>query len=238
MEFTENPEFARWRTPVPHPWFNGVLSAQTPGANAEQIVRETIDYFLSNNVNSFTWWQQASLPTQAWLEVLVPFGLRYTNETPGMAANITELPHSIQHPDQLQIRTVENLDTLKEWTHTFIDGYEIPPDFLIPFHNLVASLGIDLPFRYYIAYLYGKPVATSTLFLGAGAAGIYNVATISEARGQGIGAFLTLYPLKQALPMGFSAGVLQSSEMGFSVYQRLGFRKVCEMDHYYWSAPD
>jgi hypothetical protein len=34
--------------------------------------------------------------------------------------------------------------------------------------------------------------------------------------------------------MGFLAGVLQSSEMGFSLYRRLGFQKLCEMDHFFW----
>jgi hypothetical protein len=25
--------------------------------------------------------------------------------------------------------------------------------------------------------------------------------------------------------------------MGFPVYRRLGFQKLCAMEHYYWSAP-
>jgi len=79
-------------------------------------------------------------------------------------------------------------------------------------------------------------VATSTLFLGAGVAGIYNVATVSEARGQGIGANLTVLPLQQARAMGYRAGVLQSSAMGFGVYRRLGFQQLCAMDHFYWKA--
>jgi len=36
--------------------------------------------------------------------------------------------------------------------------------------------------------------------------------------------------------MGYRAGVLQSSEMGFGVYRKLGFEKLCAMEHFYWKT--
>jgi GNAT superfamily N-acetyltransferase len=95
-------------------------------------------------------------------------------------------------------------------------------------------MGTDLPFRYYLGSLGGKPVAASTLFLGAGVAGIYNVATLREARGRGIGAAMTLIPLYEARNIGYRAGILQSSDMAYRVYERLGFRTLCQMEHFYW----
>jgi hypothetical protein len=46
---------------------------------------------------------------------------------------------------------------------------------------------------------------------------------------------MTLLPLQQARALGYRVGVLQSSEMGFNVYRRLGFEKLCIMDHFYWA---
>jgi ribosomal protein S18 acetylase RimI-like enzyme len=81
--------------------------------------------------------------------------------------------------------------------------------------------------------LHGKPVATSTLFYGGGAAGIYDVATLPELRGKGLGAALTLQPLLDARSQGYRIGVLQSSEMGFNVYKKLGFRHLCQIENFY-----
>ena len=68
-----------------------------------------------------------------------------------------------------------------------------------------------------------------------GAAGIYCVATLPEARGKGIGAALTLKPLLDAREMGNRVGVLQSSDMGFNVYEKLGFRHLCQIKNFYVS---
>jgi predicted acetyltransferase len=87
--------------------------------------------------------------------------------------------------------------------------------------------------RNYIGWLNGKAVATCCLFLGGGAAGIYSVSTLPEARGRGIGAALTVKPLQDAREMGYRIGVLQSSDMGYSVYKRLGFQHLCQIEFFH-----
>jgi len=97
---------------------------------------------------------------------------------------------------------------------------------------MMLTFGFDLPTRNYLAYLDGKPVATSSMVIGGGVAGIYNVATLPEARSQGIGAILTAAPLAEAKQMGYRAGILQSSDMGFKVYQKLGFKHLCQIEYF------
>jgi hypothetical protein len=46
---------------------------------------------------------------------------------------------------------------------------------------------------------------------------------LPEVRRKGVGAQVTRYPLMQARGMGYKVGVLQASEMGYSVYRSLGF---------------
>ena len=79
----------------------------------------------------------------------------------------------------------------------------------------------------------GRPVAASSLVPGRGVAGVYCVATLPEARGRGLGTALTVLPLLEAREMGFHTGVLQSSDMGYPIYQKIGFRTTCLIDHYY-----
>jgi hypothetical protein len=48
---------------------------------------------------------------------------------------------------------------------------------------------------------------------------------------------MTLAPLYEARALGYRAAILQSSEMGYRVYRRLGFQKQCQIDYFYWRDP-
>jgi GNAT superfamily N-acetyltransferase len=80
----------------------------------------------------------------------------------------------------------------------------------------------------YLGFLAGRRVATSALVPAGGLAGVYAVSTLPEARGRGIGAAMTAFPLLEARARGYRVGALQATAMGLSVYRRLGFREVCE----------
>jgi ribosomal protein S18 acetylase RimI-like enzyme len=225
----------RWHTQISHPWFNGMLSMRFPAGKADQIIHETVNFFQANHVSSFTWWPALQLETDAWKQHLLAHGFQYDKDTPGMAIDLAALPHPEQPP--LTIQPVADVHTFRLWIDTFVRGYGIPSEMGLGILDLFGSLGVSLPLRHYIGYLHDRPVAASTLFLAAGVAGIYNVATVPEARGKGFGSAMTLAPLYEARAIGYRAGVLQSSEMGYSVYQRLGFQKLCQMDHFSWQAP-
>lgn len=224
----------RWHTAIEHPWFNGVLAKQPPADDAPQMIDEALSFFQAHHVAVFTWWLAPHLETAGWAQHLLSHGFQFDDHTPGMAVDLHTLAPPA-HPN-LTIRPVEDSQTLATWAHTFVQGYGIPTAMLPGFLSLIESLGINWPFRHYLGLLDDQPVAASTLFLGAGVAGIYNVATIPEARGQGFGSALTLVPLCEARDLGYHVGVLQSSDMGYSVYRRLGFQRACQIENFSWSA--
>jgi ribosomal protein S18 acetylase RimI-like enzyme len=233
QDHPKNGKFPRWHTPLPHPWFNGVLSTEPFEETDAGFIEETVQYFRDRGVHTFTWWMDPPVAVPDWEPALAKYGFGLSKDTPGMAVDLHALAGSAASVDGLEIRVVTDEESLRTWAQIFTLGYGMPPDWEGIIFDVWLKLGLDLPIRNYLGYLNGEPVSTSCLFLGGGAAGIYSVATLPEARGKGIGAALTLDPLLKAREMGYRIGVLQSSEMGFNMYKRLGFQHLCQIEYFY-----
>jgi GNAT superfamily N-acetyltransferase len=228
----------RWRAGIPHPWFNGILAARPAAVGDSAAVEEALAYFDAHGVTTFTWWLAPGVARAAWEAQLAPHGFRFDSNTPGMAIDLDALDETGPAPPGLEIRAVSDGAGLETWVRTFIAGFALPDSWRGDMAALIADIGLDWPARNYLATLDGKPVATSSVILAGGVAGIQCVATLPAARGRGIGAAITLAPLLDARRLGYRVATLQSSEMGYRVYERLGFREVCKMEHFYWSNDD
>lgn len=229
----ESEKFTRWYSPLQHPWFNGVLSSNPPETGDEAFIDETIEYFRSKDVGKFTWWMEPHLAASVWEQVLMEHGFRLSDDTSGMAADLESLNESMPSVDGLDIHIVTDEDLLRTWTNVFTLGYGLPPDWEPSIYQQWLRLGLGFPIQNYLGTLNGKPVATSCVFYASGAAGIYSVSTLPQARGRGIGAAMTLKPLQEARDRGYRIGVLQSSEMGYNVYKKLGFQHLCQIEYFY-----
>lgn len=151
-----------------------------------------------------------------------------------MAADLMALREDLPFPTGLEILPVENGEILQQWIHIASIGFDVPEEYEKVWYDFFVEAVFDLPFRSYLGLLNGRPVATSQLFLSAGVAGIYNVTCIPEARGQGIGAAITLAPSLAAREMGYRIGILQASDLGYRVYRRLGFQDFGKRSIFLW----
>ncbi len=195
-----------------------------------------MDYFNSRDRRSITWWLAPEIETSAWGAQLEASGWKAMSDPPGMAADLDAMNEELRVPDGLEITRVSERQTMQTWTSILLTGFELPQAWLDDMSEMMLALAMGKEMVNYLALVDGKPAATSTVFYAAGAAGIYDVATLPEWRGRGLGAAVTLQPLLEARSQGYRVGVLQSSEMGYKIYQRLGFREVCKMSHYAWST--
>jgi GNAT superfamily N-acetyltransferase len=235
-DYYENPKLRRWCTPIPMAFvFNAAVSLQAPEEDESGLIGETIAYFQSRERHKFDWWLAPGLEGGDWGRQLVAHGLKFEQGPPGMAVNLSALSENISVPAGVKISRVVDAAMMETWNRIFIQGYGLPPDWEPAcLEMMLATLGT--PMTSYLATLNDQPVATSSLLLYAGSAGIYNVATLPEWRGKGLGSALTLHPLREARQMGYQVGILQASDMGYKVYQRLGFKEVCRLYCYRWQA--
>ena len=237
-EVYEGAGIARVISGIPHPLFNGVFRAQLTADTADETIEETIDQFKSHRVPAL-WWTGPSTRPDDLGSYLKLHGLTYRGEGPGMAVDLYELDSDWLTPTGLTIEPVEDPERLRTWTHVAWVASGFPSKGRDRFAALEVGLGITpvRSRRRYIGYLEGTPVATSMLIFYAGVAGIFAVATLPEARRQGIGAAMTLTPLLAAREMGYRVGTLYASEMGLPVYRRLGFQTVCGIGTYLLNMP-
>jgi ribosomal protein S18 acetylase RimI-like enzyme len=76
----------------------------------------------------------------------------------------------------------------------------------------------------YVGEFDGSPVVTAVTVRLDVHAGIFNVATLPASRRRGYGAAITAQAVRDALRNGAQWAWLQSSQSGYGVYERLGFR--------------
>lgn len=222
-------------TNMPDHFMNLVVCTELPSEGIDELVEDALAHFRSLNIRRVSWLAEEGVPATELRKCLVSHGLIF-DETFAieMAAALTELPEVLPFPRDLNIIPVEEGETLQNWIHVASIGFRVPVEFEKTWYDFFVEAVLDLPFRSYLALLDGKPVATSQLFLSAGVAGIYNVTCLPEARGQGIGAAITLAPLQDARAMGYDMAILQASDLGYRVYRRLGFQDYGKLSVYLW----
>lgn len=154
----------------------------------------------------------------------------------GMAVDLLAVNEDLPPLSPLTIEHVDDGETLRRWVHAVAVSFEHPESVanaLMEIHAH-AGFGPHLPWRLYVGLLGEEVVAASRLLVAAGVAGISHLATIPEARRQGIGTAMTLAPLLEARSMGYRIGVLRAAPGGLGVYRRLGFKEYCRFHEYLW----
>jgi ribosomal protein S18 acetylase RimI-like enzyme len=223
----------RWyHTGQPDSYCNQVLETHLPDGDADELIDATLDRLRALNA-PFNWWVMPSSTPADLAARLHHRGLIADTAWPGMALRVGELVQPPAVPG-LEIQQVTSDDDLAVYAGIFAPLLSASPAFTDFFLRASRGIGFGagVPEEHFVGRLDGQPVATVSLLTAGGAAGIYNVATIEAARGRGIGAAMTAAAIHRGAGRGFRVATLQASTMGRRVYERLGFRFVCDLVPY------
>lgn len=153
-------------------------------------------------------------------------GLQTADQMPGMVLNpVADIPAP---PDAL---TIVDWDarSLSTYNEIMAVSFAAPLELM---NNLISPDLLNSPTHGYLGYVGGRPVTTSALIASDGVAGVYNVATVPEYRGRGIGEAMTWHAVRKGVEAGCVIGSLQASAMGQPVYARMGFRTIAPYESY------
>ena len=235
MIYEETDEFSRYSTGIPFFLLNAVWNSHIPSEVAIKKIKENITFFEKRQV-PFLWVIGPSSSPKNMGELLIKNGLD-VDKQPGMAYNLKILGAERELLNKVEIIKVENVETLKVWNDVFLTGFALPKEIISDFFYKAFSFMLlnDTPsVSAFLAYYDGNPVASSVVCYEAGVAGIYNVTTLEEARGKGIGTAITLAPLHEAKKLGYEIAILHSSEMALNMYKQMGFKEYCTIDWFVW----
>jgi hypothetical protein len=186
-------------TDLPDHFMNLVVCNQLPSVGADDLIENALVHFRSLNIRRLSWLTDAGMSSTKINQILLAHGLKFRDSfATEMAADLLLLPDDLPTHPNLRIVTVDDEATLKQWIHIASVGFRIGEKFEKVWYDFFVEAIFDPRFQTYLVILDGEPVGTSQVFLSEGAAGIYNVTCIPEARGQGIGSAVTLAPLLEA----------------------------------------
>jgi ribosomal protein S18 acetylase RimI-like enzyme len=236
-----------------NPMFKGVWRTRLSADEVEEAIDQTLSWFKARDTPFIFWWTGPDTTPADLGERLVARGLlsmegqmeevatgmkQTALGAPGMVADLSRMNEAVleQVPPDFTIEEVQDEAALLDFKRVFVETYEIPEWAGQAWVDATLQAGIGrTPWKMYLGRLHGEPVATNMLFNGGGVASVYAVATVPSARGQGIGGAITLKPLLEARAKGYHYAVLFATEMGISVYKRLGFRLTqVRLNRYLW----
>jgi len=225
-------------TDIPSAMFNSVMDAHLAIEHVDAAIQMIVSEAQARNVPLLWWIGPSTRPTTLGAH-LEHHGFTRADDSPGMAVELPSLPEPPVKPAGLSISFAHDETTWRAWSINMMRGFGAlsPDEQSVKAWCTILRYGTPGKTLAYTGWLDGQPVATALLFLAAGAAGIYLVTTIPEARRKGIGAHMTWHALQQARDMGYRIGVLEASEMGLGVYRSLGFQEYCRIATYVWHPP-
>lgn len=195
---------------------NVVLDTRTSDEMNLQTVNQIAAFFKKHNV---PWeWSITALSKTTNIE---EYGFKLLCEAPSMYFDLSEeLQRGVS-----DIEIIEVHDDLREWIKPLQQAFP-SNDNCENYRKLNADLlqKGEKKLRHFTAYRDNEAISSGTLFLSTKSVMLHNLATKNEYRKRGVGSSLTTYMMNEAKKAGYKHCYLESSDEGFNLYSKLGFK--------------
>lgn len=227
IELLHKPGITLVNSGLPDDSFNYVLSAKFQEKDAEETIRTATEYFRQRQV-PFSWWFNPLDQPARLGEILLDYGYRCVDNNAGMYFDLDKWDErELSPPSRLKVVRIGAQNANDKAWHDFV---------LVSANNEAAShqyiswiksvLTNEDPLEYYVGYdVHGQPVVSALLCCFAGVVGLYWLATAPHEQRKGYATLMQYYMFKRAKDLGYHIMVLEASDQGYPLYQRLGYKE-------------
>ena len=216
---------------IPLIFINTVLQTELAIQDVNQTIELIISKYQDHNLE-FCWSITPFTKPGNFEEYLKKYEFKEVGKVPHMGLIHSEfdknkLELELEETD-LEIRKI-GIEDLEAYMDPLSVGFGISENeqLMIGFKKFVTDLlefiPKNSPSGLFLGYVDDKPVTTSMGYISAGVMGIYNIATIPEYRKRGYGRLMTADLIIKSINAELRGSILQSSDMGKRVYEKLGF---------------
>jgi hypothetical protein len=184
-----------------------------------------------------TWWTGPwSRPTDLPARLRTA-GLEEASREIAMATELAALEIASGRQADFAIVEVEDRNAYRGFQDVLDQAFELPSEVSAIMYELIcaAGFGEKSKFRHFLGLKDSRPVASMTLSLAGGVAGIYNSGTLRDHHARGNHLALVLKALGRARELEVPLAIVISSRFGFDAFRSLGFEECCEVVQYVWT---
>jgi len=215
------------------PFFNGVFNNyQHKDAVLKDDLTEITDYFSEKNVPFIWWWlQDSEMPSEIKNE-LDQKGFKFLGDFTGIAVQLTQINKNTFMPDKtVKIKQVETSAEYQQFIAILCEVFQMTDSIKKEMKEMLKSYGPDGKFKHYLGFYKDKAVATATSYIDGNIVGLYNGATLTEARNKGLCSVLAKKVIDDAILLGCEYGITQlmASAMAKGIAEKLGAKKYCNL---------
>jgi ribosomal protein S18 acetylase RimI-like enzyme len=162
-------------------------------------------------------------------QIFAEFGMRAISHPPGMLT--AELLAPARPLPSIECRRVTDPSMRRAFAEITAVAFDIPLSIASAVYSRERAWKGD--YQGFIGLVDGRPVSIAAMVAAAGAVGVYSLATLPDFRRQGYGeALMRAAAAEVQRDTGLGRLALQSTEAGYSLYRRMGFRDVTKFTVY------
>jgi len=174
----------------------------------------------------FAWWVPSSNHNKSFTKTLLENGFIIETAEHAMICDLNDAV-CCSPQTNMYVQHVTNRDLLKD----FIDVLGVYDKKVVSFYGQMPDDLFLSNEKLVVGYVNDKPVTIGILYVSGHGAGIFSLITKDEEQRKGYGTEMMFFLINMARGHGCRYVTLSaSSESGYRIYERIGFRKVGEFE--------